>query len=154
MLSRREKYGRNSTEVEKVSVLNMVRDEVLSPFFMFQVASCLLWFLDNYVLYASLIMATSILSMAITLHEQLAQQNKISAMSRFTSQETVLRRSPSGEKVRQTVPSDQLVVGDLLEIQGNRVVPCDLVLLNGACIVNESILTGESIPVVKNPMEE
>ncbi len=45
------------------------------------------------------------------------------------------------------------MVGDLLEIQGDRVVPCDLVLLNGACIVNESILTGESIPVLKNPVE-
>jgi P-type E1-E2 ATPase len=31
-------------------------------------------------------------------------------------------------------------------------MPCDLVLLSGTCIVNESMLTGESIPVIKNQL--
>jgi cation-transporting ATPase 13A3/4/5 len=31
-------------------------------------------------------------------------------------------------------------------------MPCDLVLLTGSCIVNESMLTGESIPVIKNAL--
>ena len=31
-------------------------------------------------------------------------------------------------------------------------MPCDLVLLSGSCIVNESMLTGESIPVIKNSL--
>ena len=50
--------------------------------------------------------------------------------------------------------SDQLVVGDLIEIPQQSQLPCDLILLNGCCIVNESILTGESIPVVKNSLPE
>lgn len=31
-------------------------------------------------------------------------------------------------------------------------MPCDLILLTGSCIVNESMLTGESIPVIKSSL--
>jgi cation-transporting ATPase 13A3/4/5 len=75
-------------------------------------------------------------------------------MSRFKSKEVVVRRDSVGNRVRKEVTSDELVIGDIVEIQGNSLFPCDLILLNGTCIVNESILTGESIPVVKNPLEE
>lgn len=52
------------------------------------------------------------------------------------------------------MPCEQLVPGDVIAIPSNHssVMTCDAVLLNGTCILNESMLTGESVPVVKSPL--
>ena len=49
--------------------------------------------------------------------------------------------------------SRELVLGDVVEIPATGMpVPCDLVLLSGSCTVNESRLTGESVPATKTPL--
>jgi cation-transporting ATPase 13A2 len=50
------------------------------------------------------------------------------------------------------IDSTHLVPGDVIEIPENLSMPCDFALLSGTCIVNESMLTGESIPVIKNAL--
>lgn len=48
--------------------------------------------------------------------------------------------------------SNNLVPGDIVQIPEMCTLPCDLTLMTGSCIVNESMLTGESIPVIKNAL--
>uniref|UniRef100_A0A6I8PAZ8 ATPase 13A4 n=1 Tax=Ornithorhynchus anatinus TaxID=9258 RepID=A0A6I8PAZ8_ORNAN len=53
----------------------------------------------------------------------------------------------------QEVESCYLVPGDLLVLLGNKMqLPCDAILIDGGCIVDEGMLTGESIPVTKTPL--
>ena len=52
----------------------------------------------------------------------------------------------------KSIDSSELVPGDVIEIPEMTSMPCDLALLTGSCIVNESMLTGESIPVIKNAL--
>lgn len=51
------------------------------------------------------------------------------------------------------VETKYLVPGDLLEIPASGcTMQCDAVLLTGNCILDESMLTGESVPVTKTPL--
>jgi cation-transporting ATPase 13A3/4/5 len=38
----------------------------------------------------------------------------------------------------------------LAVIPNENIMPCDMILINGSCVINEAILTGESAAVVKN----
>jgi len=45
--------------------------------------------------------------------------------------------------------SEELVPGDIIRVPEGVVLPCDMILLEGSCVVDESVLTGESVPVMK-----
>ena len=54
----------------------------------------------------------------------------------------------------ESISSSELVPGDIIELPKHKgIVVCDAVLLTGSCIVNESMLTGESVPVTKTPLQ-
>lgn len=50
---------------------------------------------------------------------------------------------------KQSINSQDLVPGDIMLVHNSTTMPCDAVLLDGSVSVNESMLTGESIPITK-----
>ena len=70
-------------------------------------------------------------------------------MSYVECQVTAYRNNLRDKKI---ISSIDLVPGDIFEILEQRSLPCDAVLISGTCLFNEAMLTGESIPVIKNPL--
>jgi len=58
------------------------------------------------------------------------------------------------EEVILPVENDQLRSGDLVLIKSGEQVPADCKILTGTASVNESIITGESLPLQKNPKDK
>lgn len=63
-------------------------------------------------------------------------------------------RSHSASNAPQFVTqlSSSLVPGDVVRIHRGMKPPCDLILMRGSVVVNEATLSGESVPIFKNPL--
>ncbi len=61
-------------------------------------------------------------------------------------------RRPGG--LEEDVPIEQLSIGDVVLVRPGETIATDGLLLAGTSAVDESMLTGESIPVEKNPGDE
>ncbi|XP_034446104.1 cation-transporting ATPase 13A2 isoform X1 [Hippoglossus hippoglossus] len=146
---RRLIYGSNLIDVPVKPYIKLLFEEVLNPFYVFQFFSITLWMIDNYYYYAMCILLLSILSISISLYETRKQSITLHNMAQLVTNVTIRRNSG----VEECVSSVELVPGDCLIIpQEGLLLPCDAALLAGECLVNESMLTGESVPVLKTPL--
>jgi K+-transporting ATPase ATPase B chain len=69
---------------------------------------------------------------------------------RKTRSQTVAKRLASAEAVAVTeVPANQLKVGDYVRVEAGDVIPGDGSIIAGVATVDESAITGESAPVVR-----
>ncbi|XP_069753122.1 probable cation-transporting ATPase 13A4 [Narcine bancroftii] len=93
----------------------------------------------------------SLLSLSLSVYNVQQQSIKLYRLveSHNNMRVTICRKNGGYKEV----PSSELVPGDVFIVTGNKqILSCDSVLIEGDCIVNESMLTGESIPVVKTPL--
>jgi cation-transporting ATPase 13A3/4/5 len=142
-------FGKNAIDIEEKSTSQLLVDEAFHPFYVFQIASLLLWSLDEYYYYAACIFIISVVSITTTLIETKATMKRLREVSKFECDVRVLRNG-----FWRPVGSTELVPGDVYEVTDPSLtqLPCDSLLLSGDCIVNESMLTGESVPVSKIPV--
>ncbi|KTW30208.1 hypothetical protein T552_00686 [Pneumocystis carinii B80] len=139
-------FGKNIIDIEEKSVIKLLVTEILHYFYIFQIFSIILWMFDDYYYYASCILIITTVNIVITLVKTRKNIKSFRLMSRYITNVNVLR---DGTWV--SLLSSELVPGDIFDISDPELttLPCDSILLTGDCIVNESSLTGESIPVSK-----
>ncbi|CAL7950959.1 unnamed protein product [Xylocopa violacea] len=146
---RRIVYGSNEIVVPVQSIGVLLLLEVLNPFYIFQVFTLCVWFAEGYLYYTVAIVCMSLFGIISSIIQ--TRKNQINLRGTVTSTETV--RVHRNSKVAENIPSSDLVPGDIIELPKHQAtVVCDAVLLTGQCILNESMLTGESVPVTKTPL--
>ena len=82
-----------------------------------------------------------------------SNQQKMKKIQQSNNSVIVIRENADRTFTKKIVNIDDLVPGDLIEIIANMPVPADCVLVNGECVMQESMLTGESVPILKTAYE-
>ena len=142
-------FGRNEIVVPLESIFMLMVKEILTPFYVFQVFSITFWFADDYWKYSAAILLTSIISLSSALYQ--TRKNQQNLRDTIVSSEVVNRLRPDGSS-EQIISSD-LVPGDVIVVPDHGCqLLCDAVLLEGQAIMDESMLTGESVPITKTSL--
>uniref|UniRef100_A0A2M4CH50 Cation-transporting ATPase n=1 Tax=Anopheles darlingi TaxID=43151 RepID=A0A2M4CH50_ANODA len=146
---RRLIYGSNEIFIPLRGVMTLLFLEVLNPFYVFQIFSVVLWFCYEYYYYAVVIVLMSAFGITLSIIQTQRNQRALYSTVKSNDSAVVIRDNMESE----TIETRFLVPGDVLEIPSSGcTMQCDAVLLSGNCILDESMLTGESVPVTKTPL--
>ncbi|KAI3375135.1 hypothetical protein L3Q82_021654 [Scortum barcoo] len=164
-------FGENEIAVIVPSLFKLLIKEVLNPFYIFQLFSVILWSAEFYYYYATAIVLMSVISIVtslytikkqyVMLHDMVAAHSVVRVSVCRGNKGTLNSVVNTVELILMCVclsnfeeaMSTELVPGDVIIIPANgMIMPCDAALIHGTCIVNESMLTGESVPVTKTSL--
>ena len=144
-------FGICDIDIKINSCGKILFDELTDPFYLFQLYSVILWYCTEYYYYASVIVVLAIISLVLSVYGTYQNLKKIQEISRYSCPVKVYRKNENNEYMGPfEMNSCDLVPGDMFEIPEDELaLPCDAILIGGSVIVNESMLTGESTPVIK-----
>ncbi|CAF4496295.1 unnamed protein product, partial [Didymodactylos carnosus] len=100
-------YGENSISIRLTPLHRLIVKEVLSPFYIFQVFSCTLWYSDEYYYYASCIVLISLVSIIYTLREIRKNERALRDTVHQSNLTTGLTRSSETDEGYQRTISKQ-----------------------------------------------
>ena len=99
---------------------------------------------------AAMLTAFSLLGHWLEMRSRLATGRAVEALLELAP--PTARRVRDGQE--QEVPLETIAVGDILAVRPGDTIPVDGVVIEGTSYVDESMLTGEPLPVSKGPADE
>ncbi|XP_077301378.1 uncharacterized protein LOC143921930 [Arctopsyche grandis] len=144
-------YPPNEFLVPRPSFFTLFKEQCVSPLFSFQVTSSLLMCFDEHIM-SSLISTAMIIFVEATF--VLSRVSTMKIFRKLEHKTYLLKRlnRGDGKLISETVSSVDLRPGDKIVIDSPINLPCDMVILEGSCAVNEAMLSGESVPLFKEEL--
>lgn len=138
----------------------------MAPFFVFQMLCLVLWSLDDYWYYSALTGMMLLFFEGVLAKQRLVSLENLRAMKRQPVPMYVFRCGRW-----EVSSSENIVPGDIISlsftptsdttmgrrsqqitVEQEKIIPCDALIIRGSCVVNEAMLTGESVPQVKESL--
>lgn len=142
------RFGSNKLDMPAPTFLELYIESLLAPFFIFQVFCIFLWLLDEYWKYSLMTLVMMLIFEATVVSGRLRGLRELRGMRNAALNVSVYR-----SKKWISITSFELLPGDIVSItrgtDSSQVVPCDMLILSGNAVVNEAMLTGESVPLMK-----
>ena len=143
--------GLNRFFIPVPTFMELFKEHAVAPFFVFQVFCVGLWCMDDYWYYSVFTLFMLVFFESTVVYQRLRNIKDFQTMS-VPAISVKVKRGEEWIESKSTL----LVPGDVcqLKMDGGEelIVPCDLLLLKGSCILNEAMLSGESIPLLKEPV--
>lgn len=110
------KYGKCNIEIPDKGVLLLLIESILTPFYVFQIFSVILWMTTDYEVYAACIFLTSAISITVELIDIRTNIQKLKEMMHYQCSILVQRLDSMDEKVYREISSCDLVPGDIIVV--------------------------------------
>ena len=128
------------------SIKDMFDVEFSNPFYLVQLFCIIAFIILKYTLYCKILIFSTIIILIFTLYETQSHIYFVNKLVAYSVDVNVRRKMKT-----INLNSDNLVPGDILILPENDfILPCDVLLMTGTCIMNESFLSGESNPIFKS----
>ena len=147
----RKIFGICDLDIKLSSCGKILFDELTDPFYLCVLYLIILWTSTGYYYFAIAIIIVISITLILSVYDSYQNRKKIEEISRYSCTVKVYRKNKNNELMEGVeMNSTELVPGDVFEIpEDGLAMPCDAILISGSVIVNESMLTGESTPVIK-----
>jgi len=138
-------------ESKQRSIFWIIFEVIHEPMFILLVASGLIYFILGDFSEGIMLMSFVVLVIGITVYQEQKTERALEALRNLSSPRALVIRDCEHKRI----PGREVVCGDMLILaEGDRVPADGVILLSNNMLVDESLLTGESVPVRKIPWSD
>ncbi|KAM0673956.1 hypothetical protein GVAV_002474 [Gurleya vavrai] len=138
-------YSENTTEQKEKTIFIIIFVALCNPLLLYNIFGIVLWCMIDYVFYALIILFLSLYSL---FNDIVVEYKRNKGIREIANRRRKVFCYRNNKWVK--IDTKYLFPGDVFYVEKGKDFPCDAKILKGEAIVDESFLTGETLPVFKN----